>query len=325
MLTAIITGAGQDSSYLAEYLLGLNYKVILYTRRRSVGDGKDNIRHLLTNKNFIFLYGDITDATFVSRILYDYKPNELYLLASQSHVGYSFKDPINTFRVTGESVIMQLDLVKQISPYTRVYFAATSELFGGLDCPKKGYNEGSKINPRSPYAIAKAAGYYAVKNYREAYGLHASSGLLFNHSSCRRPIDFATRKITNGIASVKLGIQNKVKMGNMEAYRDEGASIDYVKAMHLMLQQEAPDDYVVSTGRTASMKQMFKHVCELAELKFEDVYELDERYLRPSDVPYLLGDSSKSQEVLGWNPEYTWESLLKEMYENDLRILKDEK
>lgn len=321
MLKAIVTGAGQDSSYMAELLLSKGYEVVLFTKRRSVGGDHENVEHLLNNDNFVFLEGDITDPTFISRILHDYKPHEYYGLASQSHVGYSFKDPVHTFDVTGKAVVMQLDMIRQISPSTRFYNAATSELFGGLNCPEGGYNEQSPFNPRSPYAVAKAAAFYATKNYREAYGLHASSGILFNHSSERRAPSFATRKITKGVAEVKLGLKSKLQMGNLTPFRDEGCAKDYVMAQWLMLQQDKPDDYVVATGDGATIEQMFRYVCELADLEFEQVYEQDERFMRPSEVPFLKGDSSKAKRVLGWEPEYTWKALLKEMYENDLEIL----
>jgi GDPmannose 4,6-dehydratase len=317
-LKAIVTGvAGQDGSYLAEYLLKKDYEVYGVTRRKSVNQGTENIEHLLLNDKFHLLEGDICDATFISRTLHDVQPHEYYNLAAQSHVGYSFKDPLDTFRVTGEAVMMQLEMIRQFSPSTRFYQASTSELYGGLDCPELGYDESTPFHPRSPYAVAKAAAYYAVVNYREAYGVHASNGILFNHSSPRRGQDFATRKMTRGIANIKLGLQSKLRMGNLEAYRDEGHAFDYVRAMHLMLQQEVADDYVIATGRNASIKQMLELLCKASGLKFENVYEMDERFMRPSDVPFLLGNPAKARKVLGWSPNYTWEELLIEMYQND--------
>jgi GDPmannose 4,6-dehydratase len=323
MLTAVITGAaGQDGSYLSELLLSKNYEIIGITRRHSAGEELLNIKHLLDNDNFTLIEGDICDATLISRILHDYKPHEWYNLAAMSHVGQSFKEPLYTFDVDAKSVIMQLECIRQISPYTRFYQASTSELFGGLNCPNEGYDENSNFNPRSPYAIAKLAAFWAVRNYRVAYNLFACNGILHNHSSPRRGYDFATRKITRGIAGVKLGLQDCVRMGNLSSFRDEGHSKDYCKAMHLMLQQESPNDYVVATGTGATIEEMFKYVCDLADLDFDDVYRVDQRYMRPSDVPYLCGNPSKIMNELGWCPEYSWKALLKEMYENDIEDLK---
>jgi len=317
-LRVILTGvAGQDGSYLAEYLIKRGYFVYGVSRRKSVNQGHENIEHLIDNDSFQLLEGDITDSTFISRIIHDIKPHEYYSLASQSHVGYSFKNPLDTFRVTGEAVIMQLEMIRHYSPATRFYQASTSELFGGLDCPKSGYSENTPFHPRSPYAVAKAAAFYAVQNYREAYGLHASNGILFNHSSPRRGHDFATRKMTRGVARIKLGLQDALKMGNLEAVRDEGHAYDYVRAMHLILLQDKPDDYVIATGKSASIRQMLEHICNIAGLKIEDVYEMDQRFMRPSDVPFLLGDATKAREILGWTPEYDWKKLLTEMYQND--------
>jgi GDPmannose 4,6-dehydratase len=175
------------------------------------------------------------------------------------------------------------------------------------------------FHPRSPYGVSKLAAYWAVVNYREAYGLFACNGILHNHSSPRRGRDFATRKITSGIARIKLGLQDNLKMGNLSAFRDEGHAKDFVTAMHLMLQQEKPDDYVIATGTGATIREMFEHVCSLANLNFEDVYRMDERFMRPSEVPVLLGNSEKARKNLGWSPKYTWKSLLEEMYEEDLK------
>jgi len=323
MLKAVITGvAGQDGSYLAEYLLGRGYYVIGITRRKSVDPNIQNIRHLLDNPNFHVIYGDITDATMIYRVLHDYQPHEFYNLAAMSHVGQSFKEPAATFRVNAEAVITQLESINQISPATRYYQASTSELFGGLSCPPEGYTEQSPFHPRSPYGVAKLAAFWAVINYREAHGIYACNGILHNHSSPRRGKDFATRKITRGIASVKLGLQEHLYMGNLESYRDEGHSKDYVEAMHLMLQQDDPRDFLIATGSGATIKEMFEYVCQLANLNFEDVYREDSRFMRPSEVPYLRGNPSAAKASLKWEPKYTWKDLLKEMYLNDLNELK---
>jgi GDPmannose 4,6-dehydratase len=315
MLNVIITGVcGQDGSYLAELLLSKGYNVIGVTRRSSTNQESANIKKCLQDKNFKLIYGDICDPTFIYRVIYDYRPHEFYNLAAESHVGQSFINPVKTFTTNATAVITQLDAIRQVSPSTRYYQASTSELFGGLSCPKEGYSESSSLNPRSPYAVAKLAAYWAVRNYRESYGLYACNGILHNHSSPRRGLDFATRKITHGVAAIKLGLKNKLKMGNLEPFRDEGHSKDFVRAMYLMLQQENPRDFVVATGDGATIREMLEYVCQLADLDFNQVYEQDPRYMRPSDVPYLLGNPSLAKNALGWEPEYNWKDLLKEMY-----------
>ncbi len=322
MLKAVITGAaGQDGSYLSELLLDKGYQVFGISRRKSVSKALDNIRNILDHKNFSYIEGDLSDSTFISRLIYNMKPHEFYNLGAQSHVGHSFSNPMEAFRINAESVMMHLSHIKDFSPSTRYYQASTSEIMGGIGCPDNGYDESFVPNPRSPYAVAKTAAHFTVKNYRDAYGLFSCSGLLFNHSSKRRGLDFATRKITDGVAKVALGMQNKVKMGDLSAFRDEGCSKDYVRAMWLMLQQDLPDDYVIATGDGATIEDMFRYVCSLSGMKFEDIYEMDERFMRPSDVPYLLGNPSKAIRELGWSPKYTWKTLLKEMYENDLKLL----
>jgi GDPmannose 4,6-dehydratase len=324
MLKAVITGvAGQDGSYLAEYLLKNGYQVIGITRRKSVDPCINNILGIVDDPMFDLVYGDITDPTLIHRILHDYRPHEWYNLAAMSHVGQSFKEPASTLRVNAESVLIQLDAIRQVSPHTRFYQASTSELFGGIGCPQEGYDENSVFNPRSPYAVAKLAAFWSVRNYRVAYDIYACNGILHNHSSPRRGIDFATRKITRGIASIKLGLQDKLRMGNLSPFRDEGHSKDYVRAMHMMLQQKEPEDFVIATGDGATIEEMLRYTCELAGLEFDNVYEQDPRFMRPSDVPYLLGNPSKASSKLGWVPEYTWKDLLKEMYINDFRELSE--
>lgn len=320
---AIITGvAGQDGSYLSEYLLDNYYQVIGITRRKSVELGLQNIKHILNHPSFDLIYGDITDPSFIYKLIYDHQPDEWYNLAAMSSVGHSFQEPILTFKVNAEAVIMQLDAIVKFSPNTKFYQASTSELWGASECPKDGFDEKSSFYPRSPYGVSKLAAFSAVKNYREAYNLFACNGILCNHSSIRRGEEFATRKISKGIASVKLGLQKKLKMGNLEAFRDEGAASDYVKTMHLLLQNKIPSDYVVATGEGATIREMFEYVCNLANLRLEDIYEQDSRFMRPSDIQYLKGNSSKIRKELGWKPTKTWKMLLEEMYLNDLNSLK---
>lgn len=322
MYRSIISGSGQDSTYMAELLLSKNHQVYMFSKRNSAGPNDLNVKHLYTHPNFTFLDGDITDSTFTSRLIMDVKPHNFFSMAAQSNVGYSFKNELQTYQTNIESVAIQLSTIKQLSPYTRFLFNSTSEMFGGINCPKTGYTEDSAFNPRSPYAISKVTGFNIVKNYRDAYNIHASSSIAFNHSSVRRGLDFATRKITHGMASIKLGKTSKIKMGDLSAFRDEGFAGDYCEAMHLMITQNKPGDYVLATGTGATIKEMFEYVCSLADLKFKDVYELDERFIRPAEVQYLLGNPTKAYSVLGWKPKVTWKDLLKDMYNYDLGKIK---
>ena len=321
-MLAVITGAaGQDGSYLAELLLRRGYEVIGVARRGAASGQRSNLDHLAGEKGFSVIEGDVADPAFIGRLLADHAPREYYNLAAQSHVGHSFAEPITTFAVNANAVLLQLELIRQISPRTRFYQASTSEMFGGIDCPPGGYDERSPFRPRSPYAVSKVAAYHTVVNHREAYGLHASNGILFNHSSPRRDLDFATRKITRGVAAVKLGLADAVRMGDLSPSRDEGSSEDYMRAAWMMLQQDDPGDYVVATGVTASIEEMFRYVCSLADLDFDKTYRRDPRFLRPSDVPRLVGNAGKAREQLGWEPRCDWRTLLRTMYEHDLADL----
>jgi len=318
---AVITGVeGQDGSWLSEYLLDLGYKVIGITRRKSSVYEANNLDSVIRDPNFKLEKGDITEAAFITNILQWHKPDEYYNLAAHSHVGQSFKEPSVTFQNNATSVIIALDAIRLNSPRTKFYQASTSELFGTSPCPEDGHTEESSFHPRSPYGVAKLAAFYAVVNYREAYNTFACNGILFNHSSTRRGFDFATRKITRGVANIVKGKQETLKMGNMDAFRDEGHAKDYIRAMHLMLQQDHAEDYVVATGTGATIKDMLEYVCSLAGLDYDDVYELNPEFMRPSDVPYLKGNTSKISK-LGWKPEYDWKKLLKEMYDHDLETV----
>jgi GDPmannose 4,6-dehydratase len=322
MQNAIVTGVlGQDGSYLAELLLSEGYNVYGIGKRVSTGTNLTNAEGFLKDPNMHLVEGDIMDIPFMSGMVADLKPELFFNLAAQSHVGYSFKSPVETFRVNSESVVSQLDILRKLSPITHYYQASTSEMFGGLDCPSAGYNEESKFNPRSPYAVAKVASHMMVANYRSAYKMYACCGILFNHSSPRRGEDFATRKITKGMAEVSLGMRDHIEMGNMEARRDEGHSKDYVRAMYMMMHNDrGPTDYVVATGRQASIREMFEYVASLAGKSYDEVFRMNPEFTRPSDVPFLLGDSIKIREELNWSPEYTWENLLEEMYNNDINL-----
>lgn len=319
---ALITGvAGQDGSWLAEFLLSKDYDVYGLSRWTSTGDNLSNIKNIKTHPRFHLVVGDILDYGFMTKLISDVQPDEMYSLASCSHVGYSFNIPTEVFRVNAEAVMAQLDIIRNFSKKTKFYNAATSELLGGVSCPETGYDETSPIDPQSPYATAKSAAFYAVKNYRKAYGLFACSGILFNHSSTRRPPDFASRKITQGIAKIVMGQEKKLKMGNISASRDEGNAEDFVQAMWLMLQQEKPDDYVVATGVSTTIEEMIGLVCKLAGRRFEDVYEQDPAFMRPSDVQFLKGNPNKIKQ-LGWEPKKYWEQTLTEMFYNDIDLLK---
>lgn len=322
MSVAVVSGAeGQDGIMLSKHLLQKGVKVVGITRRKSnSARPSPNLDGVVNNPNFKLVYGDITDYSFISNLIQWYRPDFYYNLGAMSHVGQSFSEPIATLRTNAEAVLLVLDIIKQHSPNTRFYQASTSECFGSTPCPERGFVESDPFHPRSPYGIAKLTAFYYVVNYREAYGLFACNGLLFNHSSKIRGLDFATRKITRGVAAIVKGEATSLRMGNMEAVRDEGHAEDYVRAMELMLHQDTPDDYVVATGETASIREMLDYVCSLAGLNYEDVYEMDERFMRPSDVPFLKGNPAKIK-ALGWEPKYNWKQLLKEMYEHDLKLI----
>jgi len=323
MSVSLITGvAGQDGSYLAELLLSLGHYVVGVARRVSSGYRHDNISNIVKNKNFKLIQGDITDYSFIYDVVRKHKPDFWYNLAAQSNVGQSFVEPIVAFETNSKSVMVQLKVISEISPKTRFYQASTTEIYGGSLCPANGYSEESVIHPISPYAISKASAYWLARSYREFSGLYVCNGITGNHSSPRRGLDFATRKITSGVAMVRLGLQDEVRMGNLGAFRDEGHSKDYVKAIYSIMNQDTPDDYVISTGVGSTIEDMFRYVCNIAGLSFSDIYKMDERYIRPSDVPKLLGNPEKLILKTGWHPEYNWKRLLEEMYKSDLLKIK---
>lgn len=317
----IITGVqGQDGSYLAEYLLELGYNVIGVTRRKSTEVFNENLKNILNNKNFKLIYGSITDASFINFLIQEYKPEKYFNLAAASHVGQSFIEPNETFTTNANSVVLALDAIRRNSPETRFYQASTSELFGGIDCPTAGYSETSPFHPRSPYGVAKLAAHWATINFREAYGMFACAGILFNHESERRGLDFVTRKVTNGVARIMAGLDTKIVMGNIDAYRDWGYAKDYVKMMNLMLEADVPQEYVIATGKTYSIKNLLELSFSLVGIdNWEDYVEFDERFMRPSEVPYLLGDPTKAEKELGWVPETSFEGLIKIMLDSDLK------
>jgi len=325
MKTAIVTGClGQDGSYLVEYLRSLDYHVVGITRRRSSDALSYGFLSALRNDPHFELYhGDITDPVFITDLLCKYFPDEYYNLAAQSHVHHSFSNPIDTFNIDALAVVNVLSLIEKHSRNTKFYQASTSELFGGLNCPFKGYTEESPLYPRSPYGVAKLAAHWATINFKEAYGLYACAGILFNHGSPRRGLDFIERKITNTVAKIKLRKTKKIVLGNLDAYRDLGHSKDYVKAQHLMLQQDVPQNYIIATGKTYQIKDIVTLAFKVANINYpEDYIEFDERFLRPSEVPYLLGNPEKALNELSWKPDYNLETLIEEMYRNDLELEK---
>jgi len=314
--TALITGVtGQDGSYLADLLLNKGYKVV-GLKRRTATLNTSNIDHIFNHPNFTLHYFDLNDVGTIWNLLIKHKPDEIYNLAAQSHVRVSFDIPENTVDGIALGSLRIMNAMKEIVPDARFYQASSSEMFG--DNPNPPFNEKSVLMPVSPYACAKVFAHNLVRNYRQSYRLHVSSGILFNHESPRRGETFVTRKITQAAVRIKMGLQEKLYLGNLEAMRDWGFAGDYVKAMWTMLQQETPDDYVIATGKTQSVRDFLDCVFHYSGLGDPMKYvEIDPRLLRPQEVPYLLGDPSKAREKLGWNPETSLEDLAKMMYDSD--------
>jgi len=321
----LITGiTGQDGSYLTELLLEKGYVVHGIVRRAS-SFNRNRIEHLIQNRDIynstLFLhYGDMTDSSGLNRIIERTEPDEVYNLAAQSHVGISFGMPEYTCDVDAIGVVRLLDALREtgMSGTTKFYQASTSELFGSSAPPQ---NEDTPFKPRSPYAASKLCAHWMVINYREGYNMHASSGILFNHESPRRGENFVTRKIALGAAKIKLGLADSLSLGNLESRRDWGHAKDYVKAMHLMLQQPEADDYVVATGEMHSVKEFLEVVFTHLELNWHDHVKTDPRYMRPTEVDALCGDASKARSVLGWKPEINFDSLAREMVDAELARL----
>jgi GDPmannose 4,6-dehydratase len=322
MKKALITGiTGQDGSYLAEFLLNKGYKVCGLKRRTSTIT-TDRVDHIFNNPNLHLSYYDLNDTSRIWELLIDFKPDEIYNLAAQSHVRVSFDVPENTVDGIAMGTMRILNAYKKVCPEARFYQASSSEMFG--DNPNYPFNEESTLMPASPYACAKVFGHNLVRNYRESYGLHASSGILFNHESPRRGETFVTRKITLAAARIKLGLQDKLFLGNLDAKRDWGFAGDYVELMWRMLQHDTPDDYVIATGESHSVKEFLNCVFEHAGLNPAKHVEINPRLFRPQEVPFLLGDSTKAQTVLNWQPKVKFDNLCKMMYQADLELIKKE-
>lgn len=316
MKTALITGiTGQDGSYLAEFLLNKGYNVVGLKRRSSI-ICTDRIDHIFKHPNFKLEYFDLNDSSCMLRLIMEYKPDEVYNLAAQSHVRVSFDVPENTVDGIVMGTLRLLNVIKEVSPETKFYQASSSEMFG--DNSETPFNEESRLMPASPYACAKVFAHNLVRNYRKSYGLHASSGILFNHESPRRGETFVTRKISMAAARIAHGLQDKITLGNIYAKRDWGFAGDYVRAMWMMLQQRQPDDYVIATGQANSVKRYMDIIFNYAGLGDPLKYvEVDPRYFRPHEVPHLLGDARKAKKELGWEPEVSFIELARMMYDAD--------
>jgi GDPmannose 4,6-dehydratase len=320
---ALITGiTGQDGSYLAELLLSKGYEVHGIVRRVALEDENHRlwrIRKIL--KDVTLHAGSLESYASLFNIIFKIKPSEVYHLAAQSYVGYSFEDEFSTLNININGTHYLLSAVKEfVKSNVKFYFAGSSEMFGKVkETPQ---NENTPFNPRSPYGISKVTGFYLTKNYREAYKLHASSGILFNHESPRRGFEFVTRKISNGVARIKNGLQDKLKLGNIKARRDWGHAKDYVEAMWLMLQQESPDDYVIGTGNEYSVEDFAKKAFSHVGLNYKDHLIIDQNLIRPSEVDTLLADRSKAQKKLKWQPKISFDELVQTMVEEDLKITK---
>jgi len=344
MKKALITGiTGQDGSYLAEFLLNKGYEVHGIKRRTSLINTQ-RIDHLYQspqdiNRKFILHHGDLTDSSSLIRIIQEVKPDEIYNLAAQSHVAVSFEQPEYTANSDAIGALRILEAIRilKLQKKTKYYQASTSELYGNVkETPQ---NEKTPFYPRSPYGVAKLYAYWITVNYREAYGIYACNGILFNHESPVRGETFVTRKITRSLVRIKLGLQKKLYLGNLNALRDWGHAKDYVEAQWLMLQQEKPDDFVIATGKQFSVRDFINLVSKQLDMKIEwsgkdldevgffegdDIIKIDPRYFRPTEVEALIGDSSKAKEKLKWSPKISFEQLVKEMVDEDLKLAKNE-
>jgi GDPmannose 4,6-dehydratase len=319
MPTALITGVtGQDGAYLSEFLLDKGYEVIGLMRRSASSDViGERLRWLGVLDRVRLVDGNLTDLSSLIRIVETHKPDEVYNLAAQSFVAASWQQPLLTGNVTGLGAANVLEAVRIVSPTTRFYQASSSEMFGLVQAIPQ--SEKTPFYPRSPYAVAKLYGHWMTVNYRESFGLHASSGILFNHESPLRGIEFVTRKVTDGVARIKLGLADKLDLGNLDAKRDWGHARDYVRAMWLMLQQDTPDDYVVATGRTQSIRDMVAIAFSTVGLDWQAHVRSRADLMRPAEVDILLGDCTKAQTKLGWTPTISLEAMLGEMVEADIR------
>lgn len=315
---AFITGiTGQDGSYLAEFLLKQGYEVIGFVRRSSTLNF-ERIRHIQDQIKLIS--GDILDQTSITRALADTQPDEVYNLAAQSFVQTSWDQPVFTGDATALGVTRVLDAIRTVNPAIRFYQASSSEMFGKVqEVPQ---TERTPFYPRSPYGVAKVYGHWITVNYRESYNMHATSGILFNHESSRRGLEFVTRKVTHHVAKIKLGLTNELRVGNLDSQRDWGFAGDYVEAMWLMLQQDTPDDFVIATGVTHSIEKLLDVAFNVLDLDWHQYTVQDPAFMRPAEVDLLIGDPSKAGSKLGWEPKVSFEQLIQMMVESDYQMLK---
>jgi len=315
--TALITGlTGQDGSYLAEFLLQKGYRVVGMVRRTSTIN-IDRIRHI--QHDVEIAQGDLLDQISVVDLLNEYEPTEVYNLAAQSFVPTSWKQPVLTGEFTALGVTRMLEAVRMVNPQIRFYQASSSEMFGKVQTVPQ--NEATPFYPRSPYGVAKVYGHWITVNYRESYNLFACSGILFNHESPRRGLEFVTHKVTYGVARIKLGLAKEIRLGNLESRRDWGYAGDYVRAMWLMLQQPHPDDYVVASGETHSVRELCQVAFSHVGLNYQDYVVQDPKFIRPAEVDMLVGDFAKAKRVLGWAPSTTFRELIEMMVDADLEAL----
>jgi GDPmannose 4,6-dehydratase len=318
--TALVTGVtGQDGSYLAEFLLGKGYEVVGMVRRTSA-DHYDRIDDLVEEGRIRLVDADLLDPSSLVAALEQSGADEVYNLAAQSFVPTSFRQPVLTAEFTAVGVARLLEAVRQVRPEARFYQASSSEMFGKVtESPQ---NELTRFHPRSPYGVAKVYGHWITVNYREAYGMHASSGILFNHESPRRGLQFVTRKISHAVARIRQGLQQKLVLGNLDARRDWGYAGDYVEAMWRMLQQDGPDDYVIATGETHTVREFCEIAFSHVDLDYRDHVETDPAFLRPAEVDLLLGDASKAERQLGWKPKVDFPTLVRMMTDADMAAVR---
>ena len=316
MKKAFITGiGGQDGSYLAEYLVELGYEVHGIVRRNSTPENQD-LRLADIEDKVTTYYGDLLDQGGIERLLDKIQPDEIYNIAAQSHVRISFDIPQFTVQTNALGVLNMLDSYRRACPKAKFYQASSSEMFGLSVEDDNFQRETTIMNPVSPYGCSKVFGYNIVRNYRRAYGLHATNGILFNHESPRRGSNFVTNKVAKAAARIKLGLQDKLELGNMDSYRDWGHSYDYVRAMHLMMQHDKPGDWVISTMETHSVREMCELVFSHLDLNYKDYVTQNPKFLRPEELPYLRGDSTKIRTELGWKPTYTFKKMMEEMVDH---------
>jgi GDPmannose 4,6-dehydratase len=318
---AFLTGiAGQDGSYLAEYLVSLGYEVHGIIRRNSYVEGQQ-ARLTDVNKNINLYYGDLLDQSSLERLLYEIQPDEIYNLGAQSHVRISFDIPQFTVQTNALGVLNILEAYRRTCPKAKFYQASSSEMFGNSVDADGFQRETTPMHPVSPYGCSKLFGYSIVRNYRNAYKLHATNGILFNHESPRRGSNFVTNKVVKTAVEIKLGLTDKLVLGNMDSYRDWGHSKDYVKAMHLIINHDTPDDFIVSTMETHSVREMVQYVFDKLDLDTKQYVSQDSKFIRPEELKYLKGDSTKARTILGWEPEFTFELLMDDMIDGWFKIL----